>query len=373
MIINSPPIYTVELPPYQIQIGTGLLDRVASLAVQLAPAHRYAVITDSNVGPLYAQRIAEQFSRNNVEVFTFPAGEAFKTRETWANLTDQLMTAGFGRDSAVIAVGGGVVGDMAGFVASTYMRGIPVIQVPTTLLAMIDASIGGKTGVDTTAGKNLVGTFHPPEAVLSDPTVLTSLPKDELRSGLAEAVKHGVIADAAYFQSLKEVHVSPTQDSINGKSDHSLTDLIIGSVRIKARTVSEDEREGGIRKILNFGHTIGHAIELLSNFELPHGHAISIGMTLETRAAEKAGITEPGTSVEIAKMLKHFDLPTTLPASGKSAFNSARILEVMRTDKKGRSGLIEYAVPVRIGKMARGDGAYGVKIDDSIILEVLEN
>ncbi len=212
----------------------------------------------------------------------------------------------------MIALGGGVVGDMAGFVAATFMRGIPVVQIPTTLLAMIDASIGGKTGVDTPAGKNVVGAFHPPRAVIVDPQTLATLPLEELRSGFAEALKHGVIADEGYFHLLEESAPSLLGDA--SLRDPELIDRVIErSVRIKADIVAADERESGARKMLNFGHTIGHAVELLSGFTLRHGEAVAVGMSLESEAAERAGIAAAGTTERIRYALHRSGLPSVTP------------------------------------------------------------
>jgi 3-dehydroquinate synthase len=357
----------VHLPTYDITIANNLLTEVGAIAQRVAPAHRYAIITDTNVGPLYAERVAAQFPKESVHVFTVPAGEAHKNRDTWASLTDQLLDTGYGRDSTIIALGGGVVGDMAGFVAATFMRGIPFIQVPTTLLAMIDASIGGKTGVDTPAGKNLVGAFHPPAAVIVDPIALQTLPLPHLRTGLAEAVKHSVIADEAYFLFLNDAANRLLAPSPDGRDSAYIARLIEWSVQIKADVVARDEREQGVRKILNFGHTIGHAIELLSGFTLAHGDAVAIGMALESEAAEREGITIAGTTERIKTTLQHLGLPTERPAGP----SPDEVITLMLGDKKSRAGAIEYAVPIQIGTMANADRGYGVRLDDSIVREVL--
>src|SRR3954470_23767961 len=194
----------IELPTYRILIARGALAEVGRVASATTRAHRYALIADSNVAPLYAARVRSALGEGRTRLYTIPAGEENKTRESWSALTDSLLGDGFGRDSAIVALGGGVIGDLAGFVAATYMRGIPFVQLPTTLLAMIDASIGGKTGVDTAAGKNLVGAFHRPRAVIVDPSVLATLPANHLRAGLAEAIKHGAIADPAYFLKIDD-------------------------------------------------------------------------------------------------------------------------------------------------------------------------
>ena len=348
-----------------ILLAPGLLARVGEFVRKSAPAHRYALITDSNVEPLYAGRVESQFERNSVDVLTIPAGESNKTRETWSRLTDQMLAKSFGRDSTIIALGGGVVGDLAGFVAATFMRGIPVVQIPTTLVAMVDASIGGKTAVDTLAGKNLVGAFHPPATVLIDPHLLTTLPLRELRAGFAEVVKYGVIADEPYLRDVAG-SVSELLSASSAMGDRMLS-LIVRSVEIKAGIVSPDEREEGLRKILNFGHTIGHAVELVSGFSLLHGEAVAIGMALVSELAERMGLAQTGTAETVRKTLDVAGLPTRLPTDcGPEA-----VIDAMRSDKKGRSGKIRLALPSRIGAMAGEDTGWTVSVGDDQLREVL--
>jgi len=345
------------------------LSRVGAYVRDLAPAHRYALITDSNIQPLYAKDVGAQFESGSIEVFTIPAGETNKTRETWSRLTDQMLAKRFGRDSAVIALGGGVIGDIAGFVAATYMRGVPVIQVPTTLVAMVDASIGGKTAVDTPAGKNLVGVFHPPRGVVVDPQLLATLPLRELRAGLAEVIKHGVIADASYLHQVASgvSRLLSEHGSADGSSGDSMLSLIVRSVEIKADVVSRDEREEGLRKVLNFGHTIGHAVESVSGFSLLHGEAVAIGMALESRLAELIGLAQTGTAATVAQTLQAAGLPTTLPAD----MDREDVLEAMQSDKKGRSGKTRFALPLRIGAMAGEGTGWTVSVGDDQLREVL--
>lgn len=294
-----------------------------------------------------------------------PAGESSKTRDTWARLTDQMLARGLGRDSAVIALGGGMIGDLAGFVAATYMRGIPVVQIPTTLVAMVDASIGGKTAVDTYAGKNLVGIFHPPAAVVNDPQTLGTLPLREIRAGIAEIVKHGVIADEPYLRQVANALFEVL--STGGQASDTMLALIVRSVEIKAGIVSRDEREDGLRKTLNFGHTIGHAVELVSGYSLLHGEAVAIGMALEGRLAEKIGVAEAGTAATIAKVLRAADLPTELP----ERFSPDDLIAAMRSDKKGLSGKLRFALPLRVGAMAGEETGWTVSVSDDQLREVL--
>ena len=366
---------------YTVTVAEGALERVASMAATSTSAHRYAIITDDIVRELYADRVAEQFGDGSVTLLSIPSGEAHKTRESWARLTDELLAAGLGRDSAIVALGGGVVGDLAGFVAATYMRGIPFVQVPTTLLAMIDASVGGKTGVDTPAGKNLVGAFHRPAAVIIDPNVLATLPSRELRGGLAEAIKHGAIADARYFDWIRrslpallapgESRTRPGRrsDSVPEQdAASSMVALITRSVELKGTVVERDEREAGIRKILNFGHTLGHAIEAASGYGLLHGEAIAIGMALEAELAERAGISARGTAATLRQVLLAAGLPTERP----SGMDPRRIVEMARGDKKARGGMVEFALPLEIGRMAGEERGWSVHVGDALVLEVLE-
>ncbi|HEV8399096.1 MAG TPA: 3-dehydroquinate synthase [Gemmatimonadales bacterium] len=359
------PLHEQRDASYDIAIGPGLLAELPALLQQHCPAPAYAVVTDSHVAKLYGDEVVKRVANTGprAELFTFPAGEWNKTRETWASLSDRMLASRFGRDCAVIALGGGVVGDIAGFVAATYLRGVPYAQLPTSLLAMIDSSIGGKTGVDVPAGKNLLGAFHQPRIVLADLTLLTSLPPVQLSAGLAEGVKHGVIADAAYFEFLETDGAA-----ILAKDGGALERVVQRSVEIKAAVVAEDEREAGRRAILNFGHTIGHAIEATSKFEVLHGEAVGIGMVYEARLGEAIGVTAKGTADRIVQLLEQFRLPVERP-DGASV---DQLIKVMRGDKKVRGGEIRFALPKGIGVM-NGDGRRGWTIagEEKRIGEVL--
>lgn len=346
-----------------IHVGSGLLDRAGIIAREAVRAHRWAIISDTNVAPRYAARAAASLGDAPVDTFTLPAGEAHKTRESWGRLTDELLAAGFARDGAVMALGGGMVGDLAGFVAATFMRGIPVVQVPTTLLAMIDASIGGKTGVDTPAGKNLVGAFHEPAAVIADPAVLATLPARELHAGAAEAIKHGAIADAKYFNTVTET-LEAAYSATGGDVMHQ---IIAGSVRIKTAVVATDAKEHGLRKTLNFGHTLGHAIESVSGYELLHGEAVALGMVLEARLAERLGIAAKGTAAAIVAAVESAGMSWKMPAG----LDPARIIELTHADKKSRAGVIEYALPKRIGMMTGQDKGWSVPVKDADVRSML--
>lgn len=352
---------SVELPAaspvrYDVMIGAGLLNQLATQLPLYNAARRWAMISDSTVADAIGERIAHDL---RLSLFRFPSGESNKTVETWAALSSAILAAGFGRDSGILALGGGVTGDLAGFVAATYMRGIPVIQVPTSLLAMIDASIGGKTGLDTPEGKNLIGAFHQPAAVLVDPDLLRSLPDPELRAGLAEAIKHAAIADPAYL-----LFIQSNVSSIMARDPAVLQQLVARSVEIKVSYVNEDPFEAGPRAALNFGHTIGHALERVLNYTLHHGHAVAIGMVAEARIGEALGVTEPGTAEAIRAVLDAAGLPAQLPAQ----VDVAQVIAATSTDKKARAGNVRYTLPARVGELARAaDGGWTHSVDSGVV------
>jgi 3-dehydroquinate synthase len=339
-------VVTHALGSYPVVVETGALARLAPLVAERLAGRRVAMIADAAVLPLLqAGRLgAPAWSGETV---TFPAGEASKTRDTWARLTDALLERGFGRDSGIVALGGGVAGDLAGFVAATYLRGVPYVQVPTTLLAMLDASVGGKTGVDTPQGKNLIGAFHPPVLVLSDPATLATLPDREYRAGMAEAVKHGLIADREYFGWMeREV------PRLLAREPAALEHLVRRSVEIKAEVVSGDEREAGRRAILNAGHTVAHAIERATAYGVPHGEAVAIGLVAECELAARLGRAAPAVGERVAGLLRRLGLPTRLatPVAGDA------LLRAMASDKKNRAARIRFALPSELGAMLEGEG-----------------
>ena len=279
-------------------------------------------MADDNVAALYREYLSgtpmawhpREWSCNDgsapgwPDPLVFPAGETNKTREQWAALTDALIDRGFGRDAGIVALGGGVTGDLAGFVAATYMRGVPILHAPTTLLAMLDASVGGKTGVDTTHGKNLVGAFHQPAAVVADPLTLLTLPDRDYRSGLAEAVKHAVVADAEQFGWLRTM-----AGAIGRRDPETVGELVRRSVAVKASIVEADERDAGRRAVLNAGHTVAHALEQATGYALTHGQAVALGLVAECAIGERMGTTAWGTGAEVAGLLERLGLPARTP------------------------------------------------------------
>ena len=358
---------TVRVPlgpaSYDVVIGEGLLNDLPALLERHCHAARYAVITDTTVAPLFGERALAAISHvAPCALCTFPAGESNKTRETWADLTDKLLAAGIGRDGAIVALGGGVVGDVAGFTAATYLRGIPYVQVPTTVLAMLDSSIGGKTGVDTRHGKNLVGAFHQPRGVFADVATLKSLPKAQVAAGLAEALKHGAIADATYFDSIVQ-----SRERLVARDPVALLAVIRRSVEIKAGIVQDDEREHGKRAVLNFGHTVAHGVEAAMGYQLLHGEAVALGMVLEARIGEAAGITDGAAVRALLDAVRAFNLPTDLPGD----VTAPALYQAMAGDKKARAGAVRFALLERLGAMAKSGASWTHAVHDSVVGKVL--
>lgn len=323
---------------YPVRIGAGILADLPGFVAETVPDHRAVVISDASVADALPNPLP------GADRLLFPAGEAHKTRETWGGLTDALLERGHDRRTVIVAMGGGVTTDLAGFVAATFLRGVPWIAVPTTTLAMIDAAVGGKTGVDTAAGKNLVGAFHPPAAVVADPATLATLPPRLYREGLAEAVKHAAILDAAYGE-----WITAHAEAILARDAAAVDRLVRRSVELKAEVVSGDETEGGRRAILNAGHTVAHAIEQASGFTVPHGEAVAIGLMVETFHAEAHGIAESLTTLRLREMLRALELPCAWPAD----VDAGTARRATRHDKKNRDGVVHAALLARIGAVAR--------------------
>lgn len=321
--------------PYDICIERGILDKCGEYARTLSKAERVTVISDSNVAPLYMDRVKSSLEKEGFKVTShiFKAGEEQKHLGSIAEMYNTLAEFSMTRKDIIVALGGGVTGDMAGFAAASYLRGIDFIQIPTSLLSQVDSSVGGKTGVDLPQGKNLVGAFHQPVAVLIDPDTLKTLPNDYICDGMGEVIKYGCIKDAELFENLKK------QNAL----EH-IEDIIEICVSIKRDVVNRDEKEAGERKLLNFGHTLGHAIEKIYNFKgISHGMAVAVGMVLIAKAGEKQGITEKGTADRICELCKKYGLPT----SDKATFE--QMAQAARGDKKAAGNSIDLVLLTKIG------------------------
>jgi 3-dehydroquinate synthase len=324
----------------RILIGKQLLPQTGKRCRALRFSDQCVIITDSNVAPLLANRVKESLKSAGFRpmLITIPAGEKSKTLKRASAICDQMIVAGLDRTSFVVGLGGGMIGDISGFVAAIYHRGIPHVQVPTTLLAMVDSSIGGKTGVDTRAGKNLIGAFHRPSLVIDDLDVLKTLPRRQFNQGFAEIIKHAIIADAEMFRILK---------SWKAGAAPALQKLIERNIQIKSRIVAKDERDRmGERALLNFGHTVGHAIESAGNYrKFLHGEAVSLGIVAACAISMKRAGFPANQRAAIVDVLERFGLPTRLPPK----FSRKRILDAVKFDKKFESGKIRFLVTPRIG------------------------
>ena len=335
--------------PYQITIEPGIISSAAAMVQSLTPTPttRICIVTDENIKPLHLGQLEMSFLLEGIEAITavIPAGEQHKNLATISTIYDKFLAAKIERTTPIIALGGGVVGDMTGFVAATILRGVPFVQVPTTLLSMVDASVGGKTGIDHAVGKNLIGAFHQPISVLIDPEVLKTLPERELRSGLAECIKHEIIRDADGFARLEESVAQMLKLSMP-----HLTQLIAHNVSIKAKVVMADPFERGERAHLNFGHTFGHAIESVSKFSYSHGESIALGMVAASRAAMKLGMLDEPSVTRIIKLIA----AAGLPISGMT-LDIREVFAAMHFDKKVKAGKIRFVLPDRIGHVVIRD------------------
>jgi 3-dehydroquinate synthase len=316
---------------YPVYLGSGLLT-AAELFDRHLGSGKTLIVSNDVVAPLYLDQVRTSLGQRAVETHIIPDGERFKTAETWYGIIDKLVGMQAHRDSNMVALGGGVIGDIAGFAAACYMRGIRFLQLPTTLLAQVDASVGGKTAINHARGKNLVGAFHQPAAVIIDTATLASLPEREFNAGLAEVVKYGAINDAGFFSWLED-----NAAGINQQHEDALNHLIHESVKNKSEIVSQDEKEAGIRALLNFGHSFGHALEAESNYSrFLHGEAVSIGMVTAARLSEIRGLCQAGTAKRLATLLRTLGLPVRQPAD----ININGLTGALALDKKAlASGL----------------------------------
>lgn len=344
----------------RVTIEEHLLSRLAMQRSLFSEASAVAIVSDDVVGKIYTGGLKDQLSKfAQTHVITFPHGERSKNLRTCDKIASQLSALGMDRKSMILALGGGVVGDVAGFVASIFKRGIEYVQAPTTLLAQVDSSIGGKTGVDTGWGKNQLGTFYQPSAVLIDPAMLKSLPSAQIINGLGEMVKSGIIADKALFHSLERLDTFDVE---------SLTRLIPRTCKIKARIVGNDELETNLRSVLNYGHTVGHAIEASSKYRLNHGKAVILGMVAEGWIAEKLGLfNKHDHEIQRAflrRIIRSFRIRADIDAQ--------KIIQFAKLDKKSARATIRISLPERIGKMYSRNGEYLVSVTEGMIFKSLQ-
>ncbi len=356
---------TVKVPlgtrSYSIVIGRRLADRLGRACVKLGFAPRCVVVTDEQVGPRHSPRVLDSLRKAGFEplVVTLPAGEASKQLAQVEALYHQLAEHRLERRSFVVALGGGVVGDVAGFVAGTYLRGIGLVQLPTTLLAQVDSSVGGKTGVNLPAGKNLVGVFHQPRLVFCDLATLDTLPEREFRAGVAEVIKYGIIRDAALFELLER-----DLDRLLGREEATLGAMVARSCEIKAEVVARDETEAGLRAVLNFGHTIGHALEAITGYsQYLHGEAIAIGQCAAARLSTRLTGLPEADAERVRVLFDRAGLPTEVRLS---AAQQKQLLKAMQLDKKASGGRPRFVLAEALGRVR-----WGVSVPDKMILESL--
>lgn len=346
---------------YDIVFGRDLFPEIAEDLKREDIASVYAIITDDNVRALHALNLEDALKERGLKANTFsiPVGEEYKTIDTCVKVIGQMCKFKYGRDSAIIALGGGVVGDTAGFISAIFNRGIPYIQVPTTILAQADSAVGGKTGVDTEYGKNLVGAFQQPHRVYVDVKTLETLPRNEIINGLAETIKHGIIRDHSFFD-----YIDNNWGCVLAKDSTTLLTIARKNCKIKGEVVEIDPHEKGLRRILNYGHTVGHAVEKLSNFLIPHGYCVSIGMMVAGRIANELGYFQETDLIQQKELLSRVGLPITIPDS----ISDDRIIELTTLDKKAKNGQARYCLPKRIGEMHDFDGSYATYVDTEVVL-----
>ena len=352
--------------PYEVVVGHGLTGEAGGRVAAVARAGRAVVISDATVADLHGSALFASLADAGLraDLITVPPGEASKSFAELERVLDQMLALGLDRKATVVALGGGVVGDLAGLAAALYMRGLDFIQVPTSLLAQVDSSVGGKTAIDTPRGKNLVGAFHQPRLVLADIDVLKTLPERQLRSGWAEVLKHGLICDAGFFDWLGG-------EGAAGASGEpaALTEAVMRSVRIKAAVVSEDEKEAGRRALLNLGHTFGHALETALGYDeaLTHGEAVALGCCMAFRFSARLGLCEESDGRRVEAVTAAAGLPTRLEQAG--AFDAERLLALMAGDKKAEGGALTFILARGIGRAEVAKGVDPGKVRDFLLSE----
>jgi 3-dehydroquinate synthase len=327
---------------YEIKIGANILDRAILLIAKNHPAGHYVVITDDGVGPLYGKKMVDGLKEVglNVSLLKFPAGESSKNIRTAVEIAEKLMEKGADRETMLIALGGGVVGDIAGFAASIFMRGVPYLQVPTTLVAQVDSAIGGKTGVDLPTGKNLLGTFYQPRVVFVSLHFLETLPQKEFQNGLAEIIKYGAIEEERILETLEK-----DMEAVKAKDPKVMLNIVESCCRIKKSIVEIDEKEHGLRRILNFGHTVGHALESVSKYKMTHGEGVALGMVAAARISEKTGYLKREETQRLETVIAEAGLPVRIP----KVFKTEDILVKLRSDKKKKGDAVRFVLLKKIG------------------------
>ncbi|MEE9910318.1 MAG: 3-dehydroquinate synthase [Deltaproteobacteria bacterium] len=345
---------------HDIRIGRNILDRIVLLIAKNHKAARYVIVTDSNVNPLYGQTLLTAMTRAGLKasVLEIPAGETSKNMSVVLEMTGKLLALGADRGTLLVALGGGVVGDLTGFIASVYMRSVPYIQIPTTLVGQVDSAIGGKTAVDLPQGKNLLGTFYQPRAVFVDLNYLTTLPEKEFHNGLAEIIKYGIIEDEKMFKFLEE-----NMEAVKNRDAVHLLKMIETCCRIKKSIVEIDEYEQGLRRILNFGHTLGHALEALSNYHLSHGEGVALGMIAAARLSAKMRYLPEEELIRVENVIAAAGLPTKVQA----ALDPQAVISRLKMDKKKKDDVVHFVLVKKIG-LPFVNGS----INDQLIVDVLE-
>ena len=355
---------SLRFPPvtysYDIEIGNNIFEKVSGSIKKYFPGKSIVLLTDSNIKKLYSEKLTSYLKKQSikVEVISFKAGEKSKSAPTKESIESVMISKGFDRSSVLIALGGGVTGDLGGYIAATYMRGIPFIQVPTSLLAMVDSSIGGKVAINHPIGKNMIGAFYQPQAVFIDISTLKTLPRKEFTNGLSEIIKTALIQDRQFFNYLIK-----NKSQILARSDNETIKIISYSCKIKADIVMKDEKEAGLRKLLNYGHTAGHAIEILSGFSIPHGFCVSIGMNLANVLSYKMGLMNFEEFKRIYDLLVYFKLPVKIPKN----ISSKKIIDKIKVDKKSVGGVPYFTLLEGIGK-----GSINHIVEEKLIYETLE-
>lgn len=331
---------------YDIEIGASL-DQTGERFTGFGFGKKIALVTNPTVNALYGHRVLESLKAAGFlpQTIEIPDGEQHKTLGQANSIYTELLKHGFDRKSALVALGGGVIGDLTGFAAATFLRGVPFVQIPTTLLAMVDSSVGGKTGVNHPLGKNMIGAFYQPKKVLMDLSVLKTLQKEEFLAGMAEVIKYGVIWDAAFFDYLEQ-----NRDAILALKPDAITHIIQRSCEIKAEVVSKDERESDLRAILNFGHTVGHAVETAERYKIRHGHAVAIGMVYASRLAERTGLCDGTVAERLEKLLNAYGLPINLDSLSRRPL-IAELMDTIQIDKKAEAGKVKFILPKTIGQV----------------------